>query len=139
MFESAFERRCRDLAKKSGLKIAEIDATQAKLLFEVNGHTQPLFIMPYEGVWEFSCPTMAAMSRSTDFPTAIMAFALEHNSGYKRGFWCIEELGRMQVLEYMHNVPPDLLTPGEFGSVCWHIVKQVEALECALAEVARRM
>lgn len=138
MFESAFERRLKDLAKRSGLKVAEVGSSSAKLMFDVGRHSQPLFILPFGNVWEFSCPSIIRVDRSEDFPIFILTMVLEINAKQKRGFWCIEQLGGKYTLEYMHNIPEALLTPDEFSNICWGIVKEVEALEEAFRETVRR-
>lgn len=138
MFDTAFQRRITDLARQSGLKIAELGSSSAKLIFDVGEHSQPLFILPYEGVWEFSCPSIIRVDRSEDFPSFILTTVLEINAKKKRGFWCIEKIGGKETLEYMHNIPESLLTPSEFNAICWGIVREVESLEEAFREVARR-
>jgi len=139
MFDNAFQRRLKDLAQRSGLKIADLRSGSAKLLFSVGGHTQPLFIIDYDGIWEFSCPTIIAMDDVSKIPHAILAFVLEQNATNKRGFWCIETIGGKKVIEYMHNIPEKLLTPDEFRKLCWAIVKQVEALEENFRELVQRL
>ncbi len=131
MFGSSFEKRVKDLAGRAGLKIADINSSRAKLLFTVNDHTQPLWIFPYEGVWEFSCPSIIALPRAEDIPSAILIAVLEQNAREKRGFWCLERINGEATLEYMHNMPDNLLTPQEFSNICWGIVREVEALEQA--------
>lgn len=139
MFDTAFQRQLKDLARRADLRVAESQSRSAKLLFNVRGHTQPLYIVDYDGVWEFSCPTLLATERITDIPHVVMAFVLEQNAKNKRGFWCIETLGSKKVISYMHNMPASLLTPDEFYKICWGIVKEVEGLEEAFRELVRRM
>ena len=138
MFESAFERHVKDLARRSDLKVANLSSKSAKLLFTVNGHSQPLYIIPYDNVWEFSCPSILVVDNASEIPAAILIFVLKENSKAKRGFWCIEDIQGKSVLEYMHNMPENLITSDEFYQVSWGIVKQVEALEEVLRELARR-
>lgn len=138
MFASSFEKRVKELARRSGLKIADLTSRRAKLLFSLNGHTQPLWIFPYNGVWEFSCPSLIAVSDVDIIPKGVLQFVLGRNSTVKRGFWCIEEIGGQHVLEYMHNIPEQLLTPEEFHSICWGIVKEVEMLEEAFRGLLQR-
>ena len=139
MFDNAFQRQLKDLARRSDLKIAELKSEAAKMLFTVSGHTQPLYIIDYSGVWEFSCPSIIVMDDVTDIPHPVLAFVLEQNAKNKRGFWCIETIGGKKVISYMHNVPANLLTPDEFYEICWGIVKEVEALEEAFRELIRRL
>jgi hypothetical protein len=108
------------------------------LIFDVGKHSQPLFILPYGNVWEFSCPSIIKADRSEEIPTFILTAVLEINAKKKRGFWCIEEISGKQTLEYMHNIPESLLTPEEFHTISWGIVKEVESLEEAFREAARR-
>jgi len=129
MFGSAFQKRIQRLARHTGLKIAELRSSSAQLLFTVGAHTRPLFIIDYDGVWEFSCPTRVAVENVSDIPRSILEFALEQNAQNKRGFWCIETIQGKKTLEYMHNFPEDLLTSDEFSKICWGAVRQVEALE----------
>lgn len=135
MFGNAFEKRLKDLAKRSGLKIADSSSERAKLLFNINGHRQPLWILPYDGVWEFSCPSVIAVDDVDIIPKPVLQAVLARNATMKRGFWCIEKIGGKYVLEYMHNVPEQLLTPDEFHSICWSVVKEVERLEDAFREL----
>ncbi len=139
MFESAFERHIKDLARRSDLKIATCTAKSAKLLFTVNGHNQPLYVIPYDNVWEFSCPSMLVVDNPSEIPSAIMIYVLKENSKAKRGFWCVEEIQGKHVLEYMHNLPEAIITPDEFYQTCWGIVKQVDALEDMLRDISRRL
>lgn len=139
MFESGFERRVGDLAKRSGLKIADLNSSRAKMLFTVGEHTQTLWIFPYDNIWEFSCPSIIAVADADTLPKPILLAVLERNSQTKRGFWCIEKIGDERVLEYMHNIPEALLTPQEFDTICWGIVKEVERLEEAFKELVRRL
>jgi len=92
MFGSAFQKRIRRLARRTGIKIAELRSSSAQLLFTVGAHTRPLFIIDYDGVWEFSCPTGVAVENVSDIPRPILEFALEQNAQNKRGFWCIETI-----------------------------------------------
>jgi len=138
MFGNAFEKRVKGLARRSGLKVADLTSKRAKLLFTVNGHTQPLWIFPYKGGWEFSCPSIVAVSDVDVIPTGVLQFVLVRNATVKRGFWCIEGIGDQHVLEYMHNIPEQLLTPDEFHSICWGIVKEVEMLETAFRGMLQR-
>ncbi|MCX7753754.1 MAG: hypothetical protein N2117_00725 [Anaerolineales bacterium] len=131
MFDSPFERKIKKLASESGLKIADLKSSGAKFLFNVSGHTQPLFIIPYRELWELSCPTIVALDNLDDFPQFILALALKDNATNKRGFWCIEKIGGKEVLEYMHNIPESSLTADEFYKACWYVVTQVERLEDA--------
>lgn len=139
MFDSAFERRVKDLAKRANLKVAETKSASAILTFTVGSHTQPLFILDYSGIWEFSCPSIIAMENAFDIPHAIVLVVLERNSKNKRGFWCIETLNQKKTLEYMHNIRHDLLTPEEFSDICWGIVKEVETVENAFREYLLRL
>lgn len=139
MFESAFERRVKELSSRAGLKVSELSSQRAKLMFNVEGHSQPLFIIPYEGVWEFSCPSILAVDDAKEIPSAILIVVLKENSTAKRGFWCIERIGDKDVLEYMHNIPENLLTSDEFYKICWGVVKQVEKLEEVMRELIRRL
>lgn len=139
MFESAFERRVKDLARRADLKISDLSSSRAKLIFNVGGHSQPLFIIPYESIWEFSCPSIIAVDDADDIPAPILITVLKQNANAMRGFWCIEQIGNKEVLECMHNIPEALLTPEEFYNICWGIVRQVEALEEAFRELLRRL
>lgn len=129
MFDTAFQKRVKELARGAGLAISDLKGASAKLKLSVRGHEQPLFIIDYDGVWEFSCPSFLGFDDASEFPQPLLAFVLEQNSRNKRGFWCIEELGGKKRMEVMHNIAETLLTPDEFGKICWAIVKQVEALE----------
>lgn len=139
MFENEFQRRMKNLCSRSGLKIADLDERQAKMIFNISGRRQPLFIINYDGVWEFSCPTILSAPEISEFPAVIMAFVLEQNAKNKRGFWCIETIGSKKVLSYMHNIPGDILTPQEFEKICWQIVKEVDKLEQAFKDLAERL
>lgn len=137
-FTSSFERRISDLASKSGLKIAELRSGFAELHFTVGSHSQPLFIVPYDNIWEFSCPSVVSCSDPRDFPQVVLAAVLEINAKRKRGFYCIETIGGDKVIEYMHNVIADTLTPAEFSAACWGVVKEVENFEEACRAIFSR-
>ncbi len=137
MFGNSFEKRVKDLASRSGLKIADLSSSRATLLFNIDGHRQPLWVIPYDGVWEFSCPSVVAVSNVDIIPTSVLQAVLVRNAEVKRGFWCIEKIGGEYVLEYMHNIPERLLTPEEFHSICWGVVKEVERLESVFRELFR--
>ncbi len=138
-FKSAFERRVKELADRSSLKIADLNSRRARLLFTIGEHTQPLWIVPYGEVWEFSCPSIIAAEDADDIPKPVLVAVLERNAQKKRGFWCIETIGGKKTLEFMHNIPEGLLTPDEFRKICWSVVKEVEALEGAFIELLRRL
>lgn len=137
-FASGFEKRMKDLAQRSGLKVADLSSRSGKLIFNIHGHRQPLLVLPFDGVWEFSCPSVIADSDMDIIPKPVLQFVLERNSTVKRGFWCIREIGGESVLVYMHNIPQQLLTPEEFHSICWGVVKEVEQLENAFRELFLR-
>jgi hypothetical protein len=135
---NTFEKRVKELASRSGLKLAEVTSSRAKLLFTVGGHTQPLWILPYGTVWEFSCPSIMAVDQAAELPQPLLVMVLQINATNKRGFWCLEKLGGKEVLEYMHNVPESLLTPDEFERICRSTVSEVEAFEQACIDLARQ-
>lgn len=134
-FKSAFEKRLDDLAGRAGLKITEASSAGAKLNFRVGDHRQPLYIIPYAGVWELSCPSVLVADHGLEFPHSLLAILLEVNAKNKRGFWCIETIAGKKVLSYMHNIPENLLSPDEFRSICESVVEQVEKVE----EVCRQL
>lgn len=139
LIANSFEKRVKELAARSGLKLAEVSATRAKLLFTVGGHTQPLWILPYGTVWEFSCPSVVAVDDAAAFPQGLLVTVLQINATNKCGFWCLEKLGGQEVLEYMHNVPESLLTADEFERICRSTVHEVEAFEQACLSLARQL
>lgn len=139
MFNNSFSGRVKNLARRADLKIADLKPGSAQLIFDVKGHTQHLFIIDYDGMWEFSCPSIVSVDDISDIPHLVLAFALEQNSTNKRGFWCIETIGGKKVLEYMHNIAGNLLTPQEFGTICWSIVTSVEAMEEAFRQLANEL
>ena len=139
MFNNSFQNRVKNLARRANLKVSDLSSGSVKLIFDVKGHTQHLFIIDYDGIWEFSCPSIISVDDIGDIPQVIMAVALEQNSTNKRGFWCIETIGEKKVLEYMHNIAGNLLTPQEFGTICWSIVTSVEAMEEACRQLANRV
>ncbi|RIK45823.1 MAG: hypothetical protein DCC57_16150 [Chloroflexi bacterium] len=136
---NSFEKRVKELANRSGLKLAEVSASRAKLLFTIGGHTQPLWILPYGTVWEFSCPSIVAVENTAELPQPLLVSVLQINATNKRGFWCLEKLGGKEVLEYMHNVPESLLTPDEFERICRSTVSEVEAFEQACLSLVRQL
>lgn len=137
-FGNSFEKRVKDLARRADLKVADVSSKRAKLLFTIDGYSQTLWIYPYDGVWEFSCPSVVIVDDVDVIPTYILQTVLERNATVKRGFWCIEKIGDKYVLEYMHNISEQLLTPEEFKSVCWGIVKEVDRLEGAFRKAFQR-
>jgi hypothetical protein len=135
MADYAFERRASDLAARSGIRIAEFGPQRAKLYFNLESSRQTLWITPFSGgIWEFSCVSAIAVDDPDTIPKFVLISVLQDNSSNKRGFWCIERLGDKYALEYMHNIPESLLTPGEFEGICWSVVKAVDKLESAVKD-----
>jgi hypothetical protein len=134
MSDSDFQQRVTDLARRANIKVADLEPHMATLSWIVGRNEQPLFIVPYGDVWEFSCPSFVAVDDCLDIPKQILAEALKDNASKKRGFWCIEEMGGQDVLEFMHNMPHRLLTPGEFREICEGIVAVVEEAEQAFRQ-----
>jgi hypothetical protein len=127
---TSFETRMRDLASRSGLRVKSLSSTRATLAFQCARSSQTLYVYEFaEGIWEFSCVSAIHFSRTSDFPQPVLATVLVANSKNKVGFWCVELLGGDYVLEYMHNIPGDLLNPEEFRKTCSHVVGQVDDLE----------
>jgi hypothetical protein len=131
---SIFEDQVKTLAYQSGLKVAEVNGSRARLLFtfDTDGKEtqQTVWIIPFKdgGHWEFSCPT-AIKGDPEDMPKMLLIFALKQNSEYLRGFWCLEDFDGTTVLEYMHNISSALLTPSEFNRTCWAVATRVDELE----------
>lgn len=135
----SFEDRVSRLARQAGLKIAESSHRHAKLLFTINGHVQPVFVIAAGDVWEFSCPMIGAFDRLGDIPHILMAIVLEQNVKLKRGFWGVETVGGKKRLECMHNVDDSLITPHEFTAICQALISEVETVETALRELANEL
>ena len=130
-----FESRVRDLARRSGLKVAESSHARAMLVFNCSFAKQSLWIVPFSGgLWEFSSISALATDNPSTFPKIILISVLQQNATNRRGFWCIEQLGPKHVLGYMQNFPENLLTPDEFNRICWEVVKKVDELERAFSE-----
>lgn len=126
---SQFEKLLTALAKKAGLKVADVTPRGARMVFETGGRIQILFVIPYGDVWEFSCPSVIGASDAGSFPKEILVEVLRDNARGKRGFWCIERIEGKEVIEYMYNIRADLLTPDEFKTICWAVVKKVDEFE----------
>lgn len=127
-----FEQRVRQLASGASLKIFEADNRRATLKFTMkSGRTQPLWIIPFDDVWEFSVPSVIAFRSLADFPHALLAMLMTINAKRKRAFWAIESVAGMHVVSAMLNFPSDNLTPVEFARICRALVFEVENLEQA--------
>ena len=138
----SFENKISDLARRTSLKVAEVDATHAKLRFIMNsGLSQTLWILPFGDVWEFSVQSGIQLDSLDKFPQWLLAWLLTQNSKNKRAYWCIETLGGKYVLSAMLNFPASVLDANEFQHVCLALVSEVERLEQAflgvLADSAR--
>lgn len=125
-----FESRVRELSNAASLHVYSLTSRRAQLTFECERSSQTLWIYHFsDSIWEFSCVSAIAFNSPDSFPQAILAAVLMQNSQNKRGFWCIEQLGEKFALEFMQNLPEHLLTPNEFRTLSWSIVKQVDRLE----------
>jgi hypothetical protein len=125
-----FESQVKHLAYDASLKIAESDGNHALLKFNMgNGRVQPVWIIPYDDVWEFSCPSIIAFERLDDFPQWLLCIVMTQNSKSKRTFWCIEGVGSKHVLSAMLNFPVSAITAAEFDRICRALVTEVDALE----------
>jgi hypothetical protein len=129
----SFESRLRQLARGASLNIAEVDYRHALLKFRMaSDAVQPVWIIPYDDVWEFSTQSALKCDRREDFPQAILAVLLAKNSKNKRAFWCIETINGRYTLSAMLNFPETGLTSAEFERICWSLVKEVDNLEQAV-------
>jgi hypothetical protein len=130
-----FEWRIQQLAGGASLYINEIDYRHAVLKFNMNsGRVQPLWIIPYEEVWEFSVPSAIQFNNPGNFSQALLAVLLAKNAKNKRAFWAMEQINGKHVLSAMLNFPSDNLTPAEFGRICRALVFEVEQLELAFLQ-----
>ncbi len=129
---TAFQRRIRRLARESELIVSDLRSDVAKLLVDVNGTFRNLYVTDYDGIWEFAGYTIVAGDSADDFPHALLAMLLEHNSTAKRGFWSMASLADRIVIVYMHNMPSSLLTAEEFREICGTVVRQAEMLNDAV-------
>lgn len=127
-----FEDQVKTLAFRSGLRIKEVNGSNAKLAFEFDKDgkrtSQNCFITPFKNgkYWEFDC--LSGINQNMMSET-ICKFLLQENSKHFRGFWCLEKIGEEYVLVYMHNIASELLTPEEFSDICWDVTRRVDELE----------
>lgn len=128
----SFENRVKQLATGASLKISDLDDRHAVLKFTmVGGRVQPLWVVPFEEVWEFSVPSAIYYDSVGSFPQALLAALMAINAKRKRAFWAIEHNSGKHILSAMLNFPDDNLTPAEFSRICWALVHEVESLEQA--------
>ena len=125
-----FESRLQQLASGASINVAELDSRHALIKFTMqSGVVQPVFVIPFDEVWEFSVPSIIKVPNIADFPQALLAALLTANSKNKRSFWCVEQLNGSFLLSAMLNFPDDNLTPAEFLRICNALVLEVEKLE----------
>lgn len=129
-----FEARVNQLASGASIKVAELDNRHALIKFSSanSGFVQPLFILPYDDVWEFSVPSAIKFDNISEFPQGLLAALFVSNSKNKRAFWCIEQISGKYLLSAMLNFPSDSLTPSEFSRICNALVSEVDKLESAI-------
>ena len=132
-----FEKRLKQLADASKLKVAEVDDKHALLSFAIEDRTQILWVIPYDDVWEFSCQSAVSFDKIEEVPASIASLVLSINAKNKRSFWCLEKIREKHVLSAMLNFPETALTAAEFERISWAIVKEVDRLERALYEILK--
>lgn len=126
MSMSDFEIRVLDLAQRSGLNIASLDPSRARLQFNVSpqqGNLLTVRITPFEDLWEFSCLSSLSIYQEDDKKLfwPLLVTMLERNAMLSRGFWCLQKSEGDQYpenLTCLHNMPENLLTPEEFSIIC---------------------
>jgi hypothetical protein len=134
----SFENRVRQLAQGASLNIAKVDNRLALLKFKMaSGVVQPLWIIPYDDVWEFSTQSGFQLERAEDFPQALLTVLLTKNGKNKRAFWCIETIADQYTLSAMLNFPETALTSAEFGRICWALASEVEMVEQAIRQIVQ--
>lgn len=125
-----FELRLRQIASNASLNVHTVDNRHALLMFKArSGRSQPLYVIPYDDVWEFSVPSAIKAGGPGEFPQVILGSLLAKNAKNKRAFWCIEQINGQCVLSAMLNFPNANLTGAEFGNICRALVTEVDNLE----------
>jgi hypothetical protein len=118
------------LCKQVNWKISEIDDRHAILRFQMeSGRSQPLFILRYDYLLEFSVPSMLAFDDVNEIPSAFSALMLQRNAQSKLGFWCIEKIASKFVFSIMYNIEMELLTPEYFQRVVQHLIRECDSLD----------
>lgn len=126
----SFETRFRNLASEASLNVNKASERLGLLVFTMeSGVNQPVFVLPFEEIWEFSTPSMLAVDDIDELPKFVLATLLLRNSKNKRGFWCIEAVEEKLIVTAMTNVPEASITAAEFERICRNLVYQVELLE----------
>ena len=124
-----FESRVRQLASGASLNLNEVDYRHAILKFSMDsGRVQPLWIIPFDDIWEFSVPSAIMLNSAGDFPHSLLILLLTQNAKKKRSFWAIEQINNKYCLSAMLNFPADSLTPSEFRRICGALVFDVEQI-----------
>ena len=132
----SFESRIRRVASEASLNIAKANETFGLLKFNMeSGNVQPVYVVPFDEVWEFSTQSALDTDDIFKFPSGILAWVLFRNSKSKRAYWCIESIQDKYYLSAMTNIPDISITPAEFSRTCRALVAEVEQLELALAKL----
>lgn len=133
-YRSTIQRYCNTL----GWKISDINDRRTILRFTMDsGTTQTLFIIRYDTTLEFSCPSGVKFSSRDDVPGWMSTFLLQENSGFKLGFWAIEEINGQQVFSIMHNAEISLIDVDYFGRVIMRLVNECDKFEQAVSRALR--
>ncbi|WP_405593845.1 hypothetical protein OG741_37645 [Streptomyces sp. NBC_01410] len=127
----SFESQVQQLARLSHVNLANVTSVGASAKYRFGDYVQTVMIVPYDGLWEFSCLTVFASSDLDGFPKMLLADTLRKNAKVKTGFWCIEDIKDRKVLSYMHNHQEADLSPKRFSDICYDVTHHVQELEKA--------
>lgn len=135
---SNYTSTIRNYCNHLGWKITDLNDQRAILQFTADsGTNQTLFIIRYDNTLEFSCPSGVKFQNRDDVPGWMSTLLLCENTGYKVGFWCIENLGGKCVFSIMHNAEISLIDVNYFRTVIRQLVAECDKFEQSISRALR--
>jgi hypothetical protein len=133
-FTSTITNYCLSL----GWKLYDINEELAIIKFDMDsGTTQTLFIINYDSILEFSCPSNLRFKELDDIPHRLSTYLLQENKKYKYGFWCIEKISEKHVFSIIHNVPLSSLDLDYFRNLVVFLIQKCDDFEQAIEELIK--
>lgn len=125
-----FERTIRAYCNQIGWTISEINKGRAILKFDGDSeYIQTVYIIDYNGIIEFSVPSMLLFSSYDEIPHQLSTILLCLNSKYRIGEWCIENISDKLVFSIMYNCGFESLDRQSFEDIVTNLVGVCDKFE----------
>jgi hypothetical protein len=135
---SNYRSTIKNYCDRLGWNIADLNDQRTILRFTMeSGTTQTLFIVRYDETLEFSCPSGIKYRDEDSIPGWMSTLFLKQNSGYKIGFWCIEEIEGKYTFSVMHNAEISLIDVSYFRSVVLQLMNKCDEFEQSISRALR--